>query len=742
MQVLRAAAVLVVSLSLPAMAQAQTAAKASPGNDAEKLEPTTIQAEQITGRPDREIFLEHDVEIVRGQSKINSDKATFYQEKNEVEAEGNVRMLRYGDRYTGDKAKINLDTGVGSVLHPSYKMISNNAQGKGERIDFESREKATMTDGTYSTCNGSQPDWYMKAGTLKIDKGEDTGRASNSVVYFKDVPIFGAPELSFPLSSERKTGFLPPSMGSTSRGGMELSLPYYFDIAPNRDLTLTPKMITRRGLQIGADARYLGENYVGETKIELLPSDKEAGRDRYSIASTHTQRLSPNLTFYWNLNKVSDDKYFTDFSQNIGTVTNLQVPSAQRLLAREVSLSYAAADWSASARVTNYQLLQDVDSPITRPYERMPQLTLRTWRQDVGGFDWSVDSELTRFWLPTADLAGRPNGDRLTIKPQISYPIIGAGYFIKPKFSLTATRYQLDSATTSGPNSLSRTLPTFSVDSGLIFERETKLFGNAVTQTLEPRLFYVYTPYRDQSQFPLFDTAEASFGFAQIFSENRFVGSDRISDANQVTAALISRFIDPSGWERMRLAIAQRFYFNDQRVLLDSATSTPNNSKSDLLLAASGRVSKTVSVDTGIQYSESMRRVYSGNVSVQWQPAPKHVLNAEYRYLRDNQIDQINLSAQWPLASRWSGVGRISYSLPESRLVEGMLGFEYNADCWALRLVTRRLATSTQDANTAIFVQLQLNGLSGIGSSPMQLLKSGIPGYQSTGPDITPGITP
>ncbi|MEA5098635.1 MAG: LPS assembly protein LptD, partial [Burkholderiaceae bacterium] len=457
-RVLRTVAVLTVSLSLPALAQAQAepqalaplptvtltptpaptpaATKIKRDKEAEKLEPTTIQAEEMTGRPDREVFLERDVEIMRGQTKLNSDRAVYHQEENEAEAEGNVRILRFGDRFTGDKARLNLDTGVGTASNTTYKLIKNNAQGKGERIDFESREKATVTHGTYSTCEGAHPDWYLRTDTLKVDTGEDIGRASSSVVFFKDMPIFASPLLSFPMSSGRKSGFLPPTMGTTSRGGFELSLPYYFNIAPNRDFTLTPKTITRRGVQVAGDARYLGEDYAGETKVEYLANDKEAGRDRYSIASTHIQRFSPNLTFSWNYNKVSDDNYFTDFSQNLGTISNNQVPSAQRLLAREASVNYAANDWSATARVSNYQLLQDVAAPIIRPYERLPQLSFRTWRHDVNGFDWSVDSEFNRFWLPAVDLDGRPNGDRLVIKPQVSYPIIGAGYFIKPKFSM------------------------------------------------------------------------------------------------------------------------------------------------------------------------------------------------------------------------------------------------------------------------------------------------------------------
>lgn len=739
-QVLRGVALLLTAIFFPALVSAQEPVKVERAD--ESNQPTIVKAGQVTGQPDRELNLKDDVEITRGQTKLNSDSAIYYQEDNVVEAEGNVRFERYGDLFTGDKLRINLDTGEGMVLNPTYKFKANQAQGSGTRIDFESRDRATLKDATYTTCEGADPDWYLKAGTLNIDNETDVGSASNIVLYFKDAPILGAPWLSFPISSARKSGVLPPLFGTTSRGGTEITLPYYFNIAPNRDFTLTPKIISRRGIQIGAEARYLEHNFSGVTDVELLMDDRETDTNRYSISSLHTQSLTQELTLDWNFNQVSDDDYFSDFSHNLGAVANLQVPSAQRLLTREASLNYAGRGWRASALVSDYQLLQDVDSIIyNKPYDRLPQLRLQAWQNDLRGFDWAIDTELTRFWLPAADLAyraldpefiaSRPNlnGDRLVIRPQISYPIIGAGYFIKPKFSIHASKYQLDDVG-SGTISLTRTVPTFSLDSGLVFERDTTLFDQSVIQTLEPRLFYVYTPYRDQSDYPLFDTAEASFGFSQLFSENRFVGSDIIADSNQLTAALVSRYFELSGTERLRLAIGQRFYFNDQRVQLDPNNTDENDGRSDLLLAASGRISATFGMDAAMQYSESTHKVYNANFSVQWQPKYRHVLNAEYRYLRDNLLDQINVSGQWPLADRWYGVGRVSYSLPESRVVEGLLGLEYNAGCWVFRLAARRLATSAQESNTAIFAQLQLNGLSRLGSNPLEVFKSSIPGYQ------------
>ena len=723
---------LVTAASWQSSAHAQTTAKRPKTDDTNA--PATIRAEQMTGRPDREIELERDVEVIRGETTINADKAIYRQVEDEVEAEGHVRILRYGDRYKGDALKLNLESGAGFITHPEYKLQLNNAQGKAERVIFENEERSTVFDGTYSTCEGPDPDWYLKTSTLQLDRGRDVGLATKSVVFFKGVPILGLPLMSFPLSNARKSGVLPPTFGATSKGGPELVIPYYFNIAPNRDLTLYPKFITRRGLQLGANGRYLGETYAGETSIEVLPNDRQTNTTRYAAASTHNQTLAPGLSLAWNLNTASDNDYPSDFSQNV-------TASSQRLLPRDVNLAYAGEFWNANLHTSNYKLLQDPITPIARPYDRLPQLTLHAGREDVQGFDWSVDTELSRFTLPDDALAGRTRGDRAVINPRIAYPLIGPGYFVTPKLSLHATSYSLQNPA-QGPASFSRVLPTFSLDSGLLFERDSHFFGMPATQTLEPRLFYVKTPFRDQQLYPNFDSALATFNFTQIFSENRFSGSDRISDANQLTAALISRYLEPSGAERLRLAFGQRFYFNQQRVSLNASDVASNETKSDLLLAAEGRLSHSLRLNSAAQYSQSLSQLSSANLGVQWQPAEKRVLNAEYRFIRGSgdpvTLKQINLSGQWPVSERWYAVGRVSYSVPDRKTVDGLLGAEYKADCWIFRLVGQRYVTATQDSSSAVFLQLELNGLSRLGSSPLEALRRNIPGYQQLNQSAAP----
>lgn len=710
--------------------------------------PVSISAERMTGRPDREIQADTNVEIIQGTTVIESDRATYNILKDQVDASGNVRMRRMGDRYTGEEVRMRVDSGEGYITEPTFHLEQNNGKGSAERIEFQSQDEAVVSDGIYSTCEMPNPDWYLKSSRLDLDKARDTGFARNTVVYFKGVPILATPAMSFPLSDARKSGVLPPTIGSTNKGGLEVTVPYYFNIAPNRDLTLYPKLIARRGMQLGAEGRYLGQTYSGETKLEYLPGDRETDTDRYALSSIHTQSFAPSWTFNWNLNSASDDQYPDDFASSITT-------SKQRLMLRDMSLSYGGSFWTASLRASNYQVLQDPLAPIGRPYDRLPQFLLHAEKLDVNGWDWSSDLEATRFSRPRK-LPGERDfvqetvlsphiGNRLVINPKLAYPIIRPGYFITPKLSLHATSYTLENSTAGAPDSLNRVVPTASFDSGLVFEREASFFGNAVTQTLEPRLFYVYTPYRNQDQFPLFDTGQTDFNYGQLFSENRFVGHDRVSDANQLTAALVSRFIEPSGAERARLAIGQRYYFSDQNVQLPGVLNS--QTRSDLLLAGAGKISNEVSVEANMQYSQSLRTMVRDNYGVRWQPGPMRVLNLQYRRDVSNllsPLEQIDVSAQWPLSDRWYGVGRVNYSLrndnaaaanvnaslQNSKIAEALLGLEYKADCWIFRIVAQRTPTSSNVATTGFFIQLELNGLSRIGSDPLQALRQNIPGYQ------------
>ena len=701
--------------------------------------PVTIRAEQITGRPDRELNLERDAELIKGTTRMTADTACYKAVEDQMSASGDVNLWRFGDRYKGDALQLNLDSGKGWLLRPEYRMELNNAQGKASRIDFINEDVALVTDGTYSTCQGTNPDWYLKADTLRLDSGRDVCTAGKTIVYFKNVPIIGTPAMSFSLSGARRSGWLPPSIGFGSKGSGEVMVPYYVNIAPNRDLTLYPRMILRRGLQLGGTARYIGETgagaYSGETHAEVLVHDRSSGTDRWLVHSRHAQAVAPGWSYGWFVHAASDNEYPSDFSKSVSN-------SAERQLLRELRTDYHARYWSLAARVQNYQVLQDPAAArdpglaVARPYDRLPQINFHTGRYDVGGgFDWALDAEATRFSHPSF-----VQGSRAVAVPQLSYPLVRPGYFITPKIMLHASKYDIDGtrATPANPgaraSAQTRVLPTFSLDSGMVFERASALFGHGVTQTLEPRLFYVRTPYRDQSTLPNFDSAEAGFNFSQIFTENRFIGADRIADANQVTAALVSRFLEPNGAERLRLALGQRFYFNEQRVQLNPAVKL-NQSRSDVLLAASGRIAEDWSFDSALQYNASNRSAYSSNYGVQWQPGAKKVVNAEYRYVRDS-FKNVDLSSQWPLSLRWFGVGRVSYSLRDRKVLESLVGLEYRADCWVFRMGAQRFVTAAQTTSTPVFFQLELNGLSRLGlGNPLESFYKNIPGYARLNPE-------
>ncbi|MGK5007269.1 LPS-assembly protein LptD [Janthinobacterium sp. LB2P70] len=695
--------------------------------------PTVMTANSMNGRPEREINLDQNVVIERGKTtKMTADTACYKQVEDQFDAEGHIKMWRFGDYYTGDVLKLNMETGKGFLLNPTYRFAVGGGQGKAERVDFINPDEANVIDGTYSTCEGPNPDWYLKSSTLNLDTGRDVGTGSKTIIYFKDVPILGTPGISFSLSGARRSGWLAPTPGFASKNGFELLMPYYVNIAPNRDLTLFPRYIQRRGIQLGATGRYMGETdaglYGGETSFEFLPNDKQTKTNRYMIKSKHEQELAKGWTYSWDLREASDNNYPNDFSKTVATAT-------ERQLLRELRTDYRTEDWSLTARVQNYQVLQDPDPNVVvpRPYDRLPAVNFHAGKYDVwGGFDWTFDAEATRFAHPT-----QVQGSRLVAVPQVSFPIMRPGYFITPKLMLNASAYQLDNdARTKAlfkDTSFTRAVPTFSVDSGLVFERDSNLFGTkGGTQTLEPRLFYVYTPYRDQSQFPNFDTADGTFNLTQIFTENRFVGSDRIGDANQVTAAVVSRFLQSDGTERMRLTFGQRFYFADQRVQLNSTTPV-NQSRSDILLAATGRVSETWTADSLVQYNPSDRRLMSYNYTLQYQPGPKKVLNFSNRFQRD-VLRNAEVSTQWPLTDRLYGVGRISYSIKDRSMLESLVGLEYKGDCWVFRMGAQRFVTTTKTVSTPIFFQLELTGLSnglGLGANGLETFTKTIPGYQT-----------
>ena len=695
---------------------------------------TDMRAEQLTGRPDREVQLEGNVEIKRGITSIDADRVKYHIIDDRVDAVGNVLVQKAGSRFEGNELRLKLDTGVGYMDSLVYKLLQRNAQGRAARIDFESEDQATISSGYYTTCNGPDPDWYLRTGKLTLDEGAGVGYARNAVLVFKGVPVAGAPSISFPLTDERVSGFLAPTIASSTSSGLQITTPYFWNIAPNRDVTIFPRYIAQRGLMLGADVRYLEREFAGETRFEFMDDAKLPGQMRYGFSSRHNQVLAPGLTLATDLNGASDDFYARDFPlSHVWARPGLN----RRLLNQSVALSYGAADWNGAVRLIDYQVLQDPRAPIGIPYARMPQVNVNNFQYTDSGLDLTMNSEYTRFVHPTS-----VQGDRLVFNPRATYNAWQRpGYFIRPSVSLHGTLYNLDKVDAS-MTAPARWLPSFSLDSGLIFEREATFFNREAIQTLEPRAFYTYTPYKEQTSilYPRFDTSESDLNYAQIFRENRFVGHDRIGDSNQLTLAVTSRFLETSGAERLRLAVARRLNLTDPKVTLDQDV-TAKTAAEDILLLLSGRVTRELRLDANLQYDQTAKDVNRMNVGAFWQPGPMKVVNAQYR--RDSRnipgypftnFELVDLSGQWPLSQRWYGVGRINYLLDEKRPGQSLIGVEYLADCWIFRMVAQRIPTAAGLATTHIFMQLEFNGLAMLGSSPMNALRGSVPGYQPLQP--------
>lgn len=708
--------------------------------------PVQIEAQQINGRPDREITLEKDAKVDKGNAHIEADDIHYDIVDDKVNAVGHVFINRAGDKFTGDQLQLKMDTGIGYMNSPVYRLLRKNAQGRAERVEFDSQDSATVLGGDFTTCEGPNPDWYLKSSKLSLDNDSGTGVARNAILVFKGVPIAGTPYISFPLVEERVSGFLAPTIITSTTGGLEVTTPYYVDIAPNRDLTLYPHYISRRGLMMGGEARYMDREYAGQTKAEYLNNDAVTNENRYIVSSQHRQNFGSGLTFNSNLNAASDNGYPNDFPFSLGFSNP---GTSRRLLLRDAVLNYNDADQRAMFRVTDFQVLQDANAPIAIPYARLPQLTYQKFNYYDNGLSLEFNSDYTRFSHATGFQGVTPvvrNADRMVLNPRMSYRWQRPGAFIKPSLSVHMTSYNLDQVPDPSMTAPTRAIPTASLDSGLIFERDASFFGRDATQTLEPRVFISHTPYvkQDLSLYPNFDSAEADFNYAQIFRENRFVGHDRVGDASTVTTALMSRYLEIEGQERLRVAVAQRFSFADPRVILGnpaSQTSTIADTKSDILLLSSGRVTRELRLDANFQYSQSNQIFNRVNFGTFWQPEPMKVLNVQYRRdIRSTDpaanFELFDVSGQWPLSARWYGVARLNYLIKEQDIGQSLIGAEYRADCWIFRFVGQRTPTAQGVINTTVFLQLEFNGLSSLGSNPLTALRANVPGYQKlTQPD-------
>ncbi len=722
----------------------------------EKTGVVAIEASRLSSQAGMQTTAEGNAEFRHDDLVIRADRLSYRQAESEASAKGSVRIERNGNTYTGTELQLNLRTDQGFLSEPTYFFGRNQAGGSAQRIAFTGAQRAQVTGAVYSSCwrdedhlrlppSGSadaRPAWWLSADKVDLNFAANEGRAEGAVLRFLGVPILAAPVLSFPLSDARKSGWLPPNVDLDSKNGLQWAIPYYWNLAPNRDATFTPVINTKRGAGLESEFRYLGASYQGQINADTVPNDRIAQRSRYALSFTHKQLLAADSLVKFETNRASDDNYWKDFGRLRGSLT-------PRLLSSQIygvrPLDWGTGESAVYARVQRWQVLQDSASLIDAPYERLPQLGLRHLQSTAGGWLASVQTEWSRFDLPSNGrvVTGRPTGSRWHALVSMGQRFGNVGWSITPQLALNTARYSLDQANAQGRNHFSRTIPTFSLDSQWTFERPVTFRRYPYLQTLEPRLLYVNTPYQHQADLPNFDSAPKDFNFDSVFSANQFSGVDRVSDTHQVTAGVVSRMLQAAdGAEVLRVGVVQRYLLRPQQVT--PGDGVPFTQRfSDVILLGSTTLLPRWTLDAALQYSPEISRFTRSVINVRYSPGPYRTLNVSYRMTRD-LTEQLGLGWQWPLYKStrsgrgqnqschgdWYGVGALNYSQRERRLIDALGGIEFDAGCWIARAITQYQSTGRSEATTRLLLQLELVGLSRLGINPLQRLKDNIPGYR------------
>jgi LPS-assembly protein len=703
----------------------------------EAKRPVYMSGDHASGRAGIESSLQGKAELRANGGTIRADRITYNQDDDEVIASGNVRVAKDGNVFVGPRLQLRVAANIGVFEQPTYKLGLYRGSGSASTMEFLGPKHIRLEQATFTTCDPADPAWQIFADQLDIDELAEAGEARGARLVFGQRSLISLPVLPFPIGDSRKSGVLTPSVYLGGRLGAELIVPYYFNLAPNRDLTVQTHLSLSRGLSFGNRFRYLEKPMFGEVQLDWNPHDAVTGTQRMFISTRNSIVDIGGWNGALNASGVSDDTYLSTYSRTI-------LASSQTKLPRELVLNRTVGDdWQLGLNVRAYQnLLGARDSLTETPFNQLPRVSIKKDFVSDSGFVFRQDAEAAHFSRHVPNTA---KGQRFLSNSSVSYPVQLPGAFVIPKLSVNAARYDLDQnpgyATT-----FSRVLPTLSLDTGLVFERQASWRGRDVTQTLEPRLFFARTPYKDQTGIPVFDTSAASFGFSQLFNESPFLGQDRIADVNQVSLGLTTRRIESDGKESLRASIGQRFYLADQRVALPTGVAISGR-QSDILMSLGTEMLENLNVDAYAQYSTDTKRFSRFSVNTHYAPDSLRLLNLGFRYLKDprdlaNQISQVDLSWRWPVASGWSTVGRINYSflrdvvnaagtIERPRIVEALLGVEYDWDCWVARFVAHRYVASDNKASTPLFFQLELKGLGRLGNNPFDILRRSIPGYRA-----------
>lgn len=658
------------------------------------------------------------VEVRQGSRVIRAENAVYDARAQRFEVSGAVEYTDEQVRLRGEHATVSSEGGA-TIGAASFEMPQRPARGSASRVRLEPDGDLDLQDVRYTTCPAGNSDWVLKASELRVDQSSSTGSGRNVRLDFKGVPILYAPFISFPVGDQRKSGILFPSFGNSTRSGTEIGIPWYWNIAPNYDATLTGNWLSSRGPKLDTEFRYLTRSSEGQMLLEYLPDDDLTGTDRSLVRLIDTSDLTQRIRFTADAANASDEEWFEDFGLGIeGTsITYLQ---------RVAQLEYLGREWRAIARAQNFQTIDDTIDPVDRPYTILPQLIVNGRLRDRAfGLGFDLDAELVNF-----DRGTGLTGQRFDLLPQLRMPLRGAGVYVEPAVGWRYTTYELDDAEPGADTSPSRSVPVVSVDTGLVFERLAGAGGNRL-QTIEPRLYYLYVPHRDQADLPIFDSGVPDLNLIQLFRNNRFVGPDRLGDANQISIGLTTRLVDFStGRQFLSATVGQAFYLQQPRVALPDEEPEEDDA-SDIVARLEIAAYKDWNVNMGLQWDPYDSSTEKGEIRLQYAPEHERVANVGYRFRRAS-LEQWDASFAWPVSRDWALYGRMVYSLLDDTTLERMAGVEYRACCWRLRLVSRRYVSNrTGESDSSIQVQLELNGLSSVGVPADAFLERSIRGYSA-----------
>ncbi|GBU08966.1 LPS assembly OM complex LptDE beta-barrel component [Gammaproteobacteria bacterium] len=697
-------------------------------------------------------ILTGNVVVQRGDELLTAENINLDRITNILTSNDNiVRYSTPASVLEGSMARVNLNERITQIEQSKYYFSANRGQGSATRIvSDQSNNTAVLNGATYSVCERGNETWQVRAKHVDIDTDEGLARAHSASFLIKGIPVLYSPYLSFPIDDARHTGLLSPSLTLSGESGFGIRLPYYINISPQMDATITPGFFTKRGPILASEFRYLSARQNMSLAAEIIPHDSiyknkliNEGRDdesakRWSIKYQQYANFSSQLTGNVLFQEVSDKDYIEDLSDGINllSTTNLE---------RVANLNYQTSFGTFSITAQKFQILDQVIFT-EKPYARMPQLLFNSHQSNANGFKYGIRAELVRFTTDNIyPNSLRPEqATRLDLQPYISYRLEDSWGFINPKLSVRFTNYSIadkDKYNLNNAN-LTRTLPIFSLDSGLIFERDHRpifIKKGEYVQTLEPRLFYLYSPYRDQQLLPIFDTAEIEPSFGALFMDNRFTGADRQADANQLTTAVTTRIINSTtGTEIIRFSIGQINYFESPRVTIGEDIDKPR-SKSETIAEGSARLTNSFTTSGSWHWDPRYSETTRFALDLRYKPNSRKIVNLGFRENRDinsrgdilDPIRQIDLASFWEFNEQWAVLGRLNYAYTEKRSSDAFLGFEYNDCCISIRALGRYNRDNIADPGKfKAYFQIEFTGLGQFGQNTQEIWREGIVGYE------------